>query len=471
MGRPIGVYTLLLVSGLVTLIVLHAVLAVSLSVLGLIDLLSVFSALFAILYGLILGGLSACCLLYLWLKFKVVAVLVSLAAATVWTLGLRGYSGRNAIVALLSLPAAIAVYFLGLYFASGFLLPLSDRSQHAKAFALVRDYTMHANPSGVVVVDASRQQDKVDERIAGDRLGRTSKGRGFVLTGCDHAVAISNGLRFKGVRDPGLTFTDRGDQVMQAIDLRPQLRTFPVDALTKDGIKISVHAFTAFRIDAGRRQPGLGEPLPFKKSAAIKALVRAQRVEHEEEGQTPQRMKQRAWDELPALVAKRVLQDIISRHAFDDLCAPYQPGGDPPRKVLAAEFREELATQLKPLGIQLISGGFSNLEPADPQAYVKRVENWQADWSRKIMIKEAKGQAARLGILERARAEARAELILSLGRQLEELSAARTELSSREVLGQFLTVLEEFMMQPGIRPLLPARTREALGRMRETIQE
>jgi hypothetical protein len=87
------------------------------------------------------------------------------------------------------------------------------------------------------------------------------------------------------------------------------------------------------------------------------------------------------------------------------------------------------------------------------------------------MVKEAKGQAARLGILERARAEARAELILSVGRQLEELSVARVELSSREVLGQFLTVLEELMMQPGIRPLLPARTRETLGSMRDTIPE
>jgi hypothetical protein len=182
-------------------------------------------------------------------------------------------------------------------------------------------------------------------------------------------------------------------------------------------------------------------------------------------------MKQRAWDELPALIARPVLQDIISRRAFDELCAPYQPGGDPPRKALATEFCAQLAAQLDPLGIQLIGGGISDLEPADPHVYVRRVEHWQAEWSRKIMVKEAEGHATRLGILERARAEARAELILSLGRQLEELSAGRAELSSREVLGQFLTVLEELMMQPGIRPLLPGRTKEALGSMRETLPE
>jgi hypothetical protein len=241
--------------------------------------------------------------------------------------------------------------------------------------------------------------------------------------------------------------------------------------MTRDGIKIRVLAFTPFRIDAGRRQPELGHYLPFNRSAAITAVIRAQRVEHEGKGQTPERMKQRTWDELPPLIARRIIQDLISRQSFDSLCAPYQPGGDPPRKELSKAFCARLAAQLEPLGIQLIDGGISDLEPADPQAYVKRVENWQTEWSRKIMVKEAKGQAARLGILERARAEARAELILSLGRQLEELSMARVELSSREVLGQFLTVLEELMMQPGIRPLLPARTKEALGSMRETIPE
>ncbi|MGD8997408.1 MAG: SPFH domain-containing protein [Anaerolineae bacterium] len=468
-GRPIGVYTLLLLTSLLTLVVLHVFLAASFSILGLIEGLPILSALFAIPYSLILAGLGACCLLYLWLKFKSLAIFVTLVAAALWFLGLRGYPGGSALVALPFLAAAGVVLVLGLHFVSGFVLPLSDKSQRASVFAFMRDYVMQANRPGLVIVDAPRQKEKVKELIAGNRFGPMASGPGFVLTGCDHAVAISDGLKFKGVQDPGVTFTGLGDQVVHAIDLRPQLRDLPVDAMSRDGIRIRVHAFTSFKIDAGRRQPELGQHLPFNKGSAIKAVIQAQRVEHQGEGQTPQRMKQRAWDELPALLAKRILQDIISKRAFDDLYAPYQPGGAPPRETLAEEFCARLAAQLEPLGIQLIGGGISDLEPADPQAYVRRVENWQAEWSRKIMVKEARGHAARLGILERARAEARAELILSLGRQLEELSVARAELSSKEVLGQFLTVLEEFMMQPGIRPLLPARTKEALGSMRDTI--
>ncbi|MGD9030951.1 MAG: SPFH domain-containing protein [Anaerolineae bacterium] len=469
--RPIGVYSLLLVASLVTLVVLHIFLAVSISILDLSQALPVLSSLFAIPYALALGGLAASFLLYLWLKSKPVAAWFTLAAVALWFVGLRGYSGGRGLVALPFVAAAGTVLILGLYFVSGFVLPLSDKSQRAAVFAFIRDYMMQANRPGLVIVDTPLQKERAEERVAGNRLSRRARGPGFVLTGCGHAVAISDGLNFKGVHAPGITFTGFGDDVVHTIDLRPQLRDLPVDATSRDGIRIRVHAFTAFKIDAGRRQPEMGQHLPFNKGAAIKAVVQAQRVEHEGDGQTSEEVKQQFWDELPPLLAERILQDIISKRAFDDLYAPYQPLGAPPRRVLARELSSRLAAELEPLGIQLVASGIGDLEPADPQAYMKRVENWQAEWSRKVMVKEARGQAARLGILERARAEARAELILSLGSQLEELTVAKAELSSKEVLGQFLTVLEELMMQPGIRPLLPARTREALGSMREAIPE
>jgi hypothetical protein len=468
--RPIGLYAPLLLVSLVLLVMVHVTLAAALSYLGFVALLSMLGAAFAILYSLMLGGLSLCFLLYVWLKFKPLAVFLALVAAGLWLVNLADHPLSEVVVALPLPGVAVVLFFLGLRFASDFVLPLCDDSQPAKVFAFMRDYLRNINRPGLVIVDARRQADKVEERVSGQRFGRMARGPGFVLTGCDHAAAISDGLKFKGVRDPGLTFTGFGDQVVRAIDLRPQLRAFSVDAMTRDGIKIKVLAFTPFRIDAGRRQPEPGQPFPFNKSAAIKAVIRAQRVEHEGQGQTPERIRQRAWDELPPLLARRILQDIISKHTLDDLCGPYQPGGNPPRKKIAQEFCARLTEQLDPLGIQLVGGGISNLEPADPQVYVKRVENWQTEWSRRIMVKEAQGQAARLGILERARAETRADLILGLGRELEELSVAQAELSSKEVLDQFLTVLEEFMMQPGIGPLLPRRTREALGSMRETIE-
>jgi regulator of protease activity HflC (stomatin/prohibitin superfamily) len=355
---------------------------------------------------------------------------------------------------------------LGLFVVSGFLLPLPDKSHRGKVFNFLRDYMLHANFPAYVVVDELHEEDKVEKRVPGSSFGRLATGPGFILTDCDHAVAISAGIKFKGVQGPGVIFTGFGDQVMRTIDLRPQLRAFPVEALTKDGIKIRVLAFTPFKIDARGRQPRLGEPLPYNKGAAFRA-VHAQKIEHE-----GSEKKQCSWGDLPRMIAERTLQNIISEYNFDDLYGPYQPGGEPPRKAIAGRFYEQAAAKLEPLGIQLIGGGISDLEPANPQVYVERVRSWQAEWARKIMLRQAEGQAEWLRMVERARAEAQADLILNMGRQLEELSAARTELRPETALNLLVSILDELMrQQPTLGQILPGETLQVLTGIRAALTE
>jgi hypothetical protein len=88
------------------------------------------------------------------------------------------------------------------------------------------------------------------------------------------------------------------------------------------------------------------------------------------------------------------------------------------------------------------------------------------------MLKQAEGQTEWLRIVERARAEAQADLILSLGRQLEELSAARTELRPEIALNLLVSVLEGLMrQQPTLGQLVPGETLQALLDIREAIAE
>jgi len=464
--RPIGFYSLLLVSALIGLFTLHVPLTILLPRLNLTGFLPILNTLFATLYGWIFSGLGVCLLLYLWLKFKPVAVVVTLAIAILWLAGLTRRMQGVGIVLLLSLVAGGAVLLLGLFVVSGFLLPLPDKSHRGKVFNFLRDYMLHANFPAYVVVDELHEEDKVEKRVPGSSFNRFATGPGFILTDCDHAVAISAGIKFKGVQGPGVIFTGFGDQVMRTIDLRPQLRAFPVEALTKDGIKIRVLAFTPFKIDARGRQPRLGEPLPYNKGAAFRA-VHAQKIEHE-----GSEKKQCSWGDLPRMIAERTLQNIISEYNFDDLYGPYQPGGEPPRKAIAERFYEQAAAKLEPLGIQLIGGGISDLEPANPQVYVERVRSWQADWARKIMLRQAEGQAKWLRMVERARAEAQADLILNMGRQLEELSAARTELRPEIALNLLVSILDELMrQQPTLGQILPGQTLQVLTGIRAALTE
>jgi regulator of protease activity HflC (stomatin/prohibitin superfamily) len=369
------------------------------------------------------------------------------------------------IILLLSLIASGAVFIGGLYIASGFLLPLPDRRHWSEIFNFLRDFTMKANFPAYVVVDELHEEDKVENRIPGNAFGEMTTAPGFVLTDCDHAVAISSGIKFKGVHGPGITFMRFGDQIVQTIDLRPQLRAFTVDALTKDGIQIKVLAFTPCKIDARGRKPTLGESLPYNKSAAFKA-IHAQRTEHGGNQTT-----QRTWYNLPRMIAERTLQNIISEYNFDDLYGPYQPGGVPVRKIIAGRFYEQVAAELEPLGIQLIGGGISDLQPADPQVYVKRVRSWQVEWTRQITLKQAEGQAEWLRIVERARAEAQTDLIMSLGRQLEELSTMRTEFRSERVLEQAMIVLDQLTGRAIEKGALPAETLRGIAQIREAFTE
>ena len=400
---------------------------------------------------------------------KALATMLSFFWVLLWfllTVSLREYIAGG--VLLLSLAASGAALLAGLYHVSGFLLPVPEGEHRADVFKFVRDFMLHFNFPAYVVVDEVEEEgseaDKVQERVPGNKGSKLALGPGFVLTDCDHAVAISDGLTFKGVQGPGVVLTGRNDQVTQTIDLRPQLRACLVEALTRDGIKIKVGTATICQVEARGRQPRLGESLPYSRGMAFRA-IHAQRIEHEGNS-----TRQGTWDNLPRMMAERIVQDIISEYDFDDLYGPYQPGGEPPRRVISGRLTERLTAELDGLGIHLIGAGVGNLEPADPQVYVRRVGSWQADWQRRLTLMEAEGQAEWLRTVERARAEAQADLILNLGRQLEQLGGTRAESRAETVLNQFMVILDELMKrQPVLGHMLPQDIQQNLDDIRRAI--
>jgi hypothetical protein len=477
--------------------------------------------LFAPLYTWVLAGLGVCTLLYLWLRARRAAIVVSAVLALIWLVGLVRYAqGQNllsqvliviltvgipvlivlsftrpfdgilvgllgvgwlllwifllvilreflaGLALLLSLLTGGAVFLLGLYIASGLLLPVDDTKKHrATVLKFLRDHMIKVNRPAYVVVSELHEEDKVEKRISGSSFSQLATAPGFVISDCDHAVVISAGTRFKGVQGPGVAFTRFADQVVQVVDLRPHLRAFPVDAMTKDGIRVRVWTATACKIDAGGKQPALGEPLPYNKSAAFKAF-HAHRAEHE-----GNQTKQLMWYDLPRVFAERALQNIISEYSFDDLYGPYSAGDPPPRVEIADRFRERVGAELEPLGIHFVGGGISEVEAVDPEVYVKRVESWKTEWDRKIMLRQAEGQAEWLRIVERARAEAQTDLILELGRQLEEMSTARTEFRPERVLEQLVIVLDQMMGEPALKSILPEETLRGIMYIRDAFTD
>jgi len=366
----------------------------------------------------------------------------------------------------IGLPSLI-LFWGGLFFLSGYILPpqegISDWRQ--KAFRSLLTFTLGTNYPYYVIEDWKKEP--LEPRVEGDIFGQFFAGPGIVITSCDHLVTIFSGLRFMGVRTPGLTFTGMYDRVYAVVDLRPQLRAFPVKAETKDGVPVTIFTFTPFRINAGERRPRLGASYPFDERAVFRA-VHDQPIEHkwrrDDDGRAIEKQEQVLWDELVPRIAPPLLKDIIVEYACDELCAP----GDP-RTEIKQKFKERIAKEMESCGIQILGGGISNIVPADESVIKQRIENWQADWKRKIEIELGKGEAEVARQLESVRTQAQIKVMRDVARLL------TNEAMSEKVLAlRLIEAMEEMTSEKPVRQRLPEEAQgmdDILEGLRNNLRE
>jgi regulator of protease activity HflC (stomatin/prohibitin superfamily) len=352
----------------------------------------------------------------------------------------------------IALPSII-LFWGGLFFLSGYTLPpqggISDWRQ--KAFRSLLTFALGTNYPHYVIEDWKKEP--LEPRVEGDVTRQYFAGPGIVLTSCDHLVTIFNGLQFMGVRTPGLTFTDTFDRIHAVVDLRPQLRAFPVRAETKDGIPVKVFAFTPFRTEAGERQPRLGASYPFDERAVFRA-VHEQPIEHEwrrdDEGQATESQDKVPWDELVPRIAPPLLKDIIVGYTCDELCAP----GDP-RTEIKQKFKEQITKEMEPCGVQILGGGIGNIVPADENVMKQRIENWKADWKRKIEIELGKGEAEAARHLESARTQAQIKVMRDVARILTDEA-----MSEKVIALRLIEAMEEMTSEKPVRQKLLGEAQE-----------
>lgn len=381
--------------------------------------------------------------------------------------------GHNDWIALftIALPSII-LFWGGLFFLSGYILPpqegISDWRQ--KAFRSLLTFALGTNYPYYVVEDWKKEP--LEPRVAGDINRQLLAGPGIVITSCDHLVVIFSGLKFMGVRTPGLTFTSSYDRIYAVVDLRPQLRTFAVKAETKDGVPVTIFTFTPFRMNAGERQPQLGASYPFDERAVFRA-VHDQPIEHkwrrDDDGRAIEKRDKVLWDELVPIIAPPLLKDIIVEYTCDELCAP----GDP-RTEIKQKFKERIAKEMESCGVQVLGGGIGNIMPADKdeegesKVIKQRIENWKADWQRKIEIELGKGEAEAARQLESVRTQAQIKVMRDVARLLSDEAVSEKVIALR-----LIEAMEEMTSERPVRQELPEEAQEMddiLERMRHNLR-
>lgn len=372
--------------------------------------------------------------------------------------------GPTGVLTITSLAAVLFVTALFI-FAGWYTLPLRDNEQHLAAIKSILTFALGTNfPYDVV------ENREIARRVSGNPFGQFFSGPGIVLTGADHTAAIWDGLGFINIPEPGLAFTQRFQAIRDTFDLRPQLRSFTVEARTKDGIAMRVVTFIPHQVDAGKNQPQPGKPYPFFRRSILK-ILNARMVEHRREGAGKNEIEfcdRQAWDQLVPTMARRILTNIIAEYSFDELCAPFEPGVDP-RTEIKTRLLTELRAAVKPWGLQLIGGGISNLYPVDREILKTRIENWRVSWTPKILKPLAEGEAAAMKELERARILARAELMERIAAHPQLKSGHPENISRRAIAFHLTGIMEELLGNQLSRRSLPHEVSTTLEHLRETL--
>jgi regulator of protease activity HflC (stomatin/prohibitin superfamily) len=352
----------------------------------------------------------------------------------------------------ITLPSLI-IFWGGLFAISRFLLPLTDNSQWGKAFRSLVTFALGTNYPYYVLEDR-----ELTPRVSGNPYGQFFAGPGIVVTDPAHAPIIWSGLEFKRIGKPGLTFAGRFETIFQTVDLRPQLRSFHIEAITKDGIRIRVLTFIPFKLHAKGKEPTLGESFPLDEGSVYRAVQR-QPVEQE---------KIRSWDELVPIVATRLMRKIIGQYKFDELCEPFDLVKDP-RLAIKEELLKQVRSEFRDSGIEIIGGGISNLEPVDSSIIDERTEAWRAEWQRKILITLGEGQANAIWELERAHVQAQADLIAAIRHIVEHRPGINPEILTNMAALRFVEALEEMACSPGIRETVPDDTAVTIEYLRRSM--
>ena len=362
------------------------------------------------------------------------------------------WAGGRLGLLTITLPSLV-IFWGALLGISGRLLPLRDRSQWSKAFRSVLTFNSGTNFPYYVLEDRT-----LNQRASGSPYGQLFAGPGIVLTGPAHAPVIWDGLKFKNIGNPGLTFTGRFETIYQLVDLRPQLRSFYIDAITKDGIRIKVLTFMPFQLNPAGQVPNLGSSFPLDQESVFRA-VRQQPIE---DGQKI------SWDELVRVAATRIMRKIISQYECDELCAPHDPDKDP-RAAIRKDLVDQVREEVKEYGIELLGGGISNLDPEDAHVIEKRIEAWRSEWQRDIMVTLGKSRAKAILEIEEAYARTQAYMLSEMREAVEQCQA--TDLSAMTDMAalRFIEALEEMVCVPHVKEALPAATGETVAYLRSAL--
>lgn len=364
---------------------------------------------------------------------------------------------------LLSFPI-IATYYSALYILAMVVLPVSnpeDKDERWKRFLILASYAWGFQfPIRVVSGHAWKE---VETRINGD-FTRDFPVPGLIWTKSHHVVGITGGTQFNRVDGPGVIFTGKLEQPFQIVDLRLQLRTNEIEAVSKDGISFIVRVFTAFRMDPEPWGKDLYDQLrrmnPLLRGADKPSYTtgsfhfsdrRIQAALGTTSAKTSEPGKTMTWDRWVLNIVDEVTRKVVSQKTLDEFWRPMDDIKEAnAMSVIAQEIKDGASTILRSRGILLLASRVVNFRfPPNGQNKMddiskRQIAAWGSEWERKRAQKLADAEADAERDQQEARAYAESQLLNSIAEALQKTHEISPKLHKHVIAMRYLSALQDY---------------------------
>jgi hypothetical protein len=381
--------------------------------------------------------------------------------------------GRWFGILFVSLPL-LGIYYYIIYRFAEILIPASDPEdleEKKKRFAILAWY-MWGSQYPIIIVDDQTGMN-VETRIEGSSFQDWGM-PGYIWTHMPQAVGITNGTNFSRVEGPGAIYTKMFERPQDVIDLRTQLRTTEIEAITQDGFSIKAIVFTSFGVDRQPWERSLynrlkhanpmlrGGMLPdhgnshFKYSRPrVRAVLSMEGVKTNLSG--PVGAVSWRWDEQVMNMVAETARRVISEIPLTELWLPDSEKDGPEVSALdivAAEISKRLTGTLQEQGVRLYAARVVNYfslkdTPTDKFGeFTKRqIPAWQARWEQRVRQKLAETRAKFEQKQLDATALARSTLLTSIAESLDRTGANNHDLTRYLIAMRFLGTLDDMIRQ------------------------
>jgi hypothetical protein len=185
----------------------------------------------------------------------------------------------------------------------------------------------------------------------------------------------------------------------------------PFETMTKDGILVEVKdvQFRYRIIYRHGEQRSLEDPYPFDPSALRR---RGANVTVNAHGPVP-------WTQAISRSVKSMMIEYINSHTVDFMTAPRDSGIDVRQDFMRFVLNESRVWES---GAELLWLDVGHVNIVASTVDSQRVELWASEWVGNAEVTRAYGEAKRVAYQDIARAEARAEMIISIASALESAS-------------------------------------------------